>query len=193
MRRSIDGLATDRSLMLGLPAVYLGDDFFEGFVRGFDDCLAPVHAVAADIDAYFDPMLTPDDFLQWLGSWLGLSVNRRWPVQQRREFVAKAVSVFQKRGTVAGIAEAVELYTGVVPQVFDSGGVATSAAPHGSMPGAPRASVKVVITTSDSTIDANLVDRIVADAKPAHVEHEVEVAITEKTKKKKRKKDKPEG
>jgi phage tail-like protein len=62
-------------------------------VDGFDTVLAPVHAAIDDLDAYLDPALTPPDFLEWLGGWLGLVVDRRWPIRRRREFVAKAVGV----------------------------------------------------------------------------------------------------
>jgi phage tail-like protein len=174
-RRSADGIAARYSLAGAVPALYHDDEFFMGLIGGFDAVLAPIQAVVDDLDAYVDPLTAPPDLLEWVGTWMGLRVNRRWPVQRRREFVARALSVYLWRGTKRGIEEAVELYTGVRPDVTDSGGVSASPEPLGDMPGSRQRSVAVVVRTSDPTIDADLVDRIVADVKPAHVTHTVKL------------------
>ena len=174
-RLGLSDLPPRYSLLEGLPAVFHEDDFLPRFVGGFDAVLSPVHAATDDLDAYLDPRLAPPDFLEWLGRWLGLEVNRRWPIQRRREFVAQAVDVYRWRGTTEGIERAVELYTGHTPEVTDSGGVSASNQPQGDLPGSRGPVVKVVVRTPDASIDANLVDRIVAEVKPAHVSHEVQI------------------
>jgi phage tail-like protein len=175
VRRAADGIDARYSLAGSIPALYHDDDFFMNLVGGFDAVLAPIQAVIDDLDAYVDPLTAPPDLLEWVGTWMGLTVNRRWPVQRRREFVARALSVYLWRGTKRGIEEAVELYTGVRPEVVDSGGVSASPEPLGDMPGSFQRTVSVVVRTTDPTIDAATVDRIVADVKPAHVDHSVEV------------------
>jgi phage tail-like protein len=174
-RRATDGMPARYSLAGAIPALYHDDEFFMNLVAGFDAVVAPVQAVVDDLDAHIDPLTAPPDLLEWVGTWMGLTVNRRWPVQRRREFVARALSVYLWRGTRRGIEEAVELYTGTRPEVTDSGGVSASPEPLGELPGAVRREVRVVVRTTDPTIDADLVDRIVADVKPAHVHHVVEV------------------
>lgn len=174
-RRSVPGIEARYSLARAIPGLYHDDEFFMRLVEGFDAVLAPIQAVVDDLDAYVDPLTAPPDLLEWVGTWLGLTVNRRWPVQRRRELVARALSVYLWRGTRRGIEEAVELYTGTRPEVTDSGGVSASPEPLGEMPGSAGAEVAVLVTTSDPTIDAELVDRIVADVKPAHVRHSVQV------------------
>lgn len=176
-RRSIDGLEPRYSLMGSVPGLYQDDDFFKDMVGGFDSVLAPIQAVVDDLEVYVDPATAPPDVLEWVGTWLGLTVNRRWPVHRRREFVARAMSVYLWRGTKRGIEEAVELYTGVRPKVTDSGGTSASPEPLGDLPGTAKRQVKVVVRTSDPSIDEQLVDRIVADVKPAHVHHTVKVEV----------------
>lgn len=176
-RGAVDGLAARYSLLEGLPALYHEDSFFVRLVEGFDTVLAPVQAVIDDLDAYLDPRTAPPDLLEWLGQWLGVTVSRRWPIHRRRELVARALQVYLWRGTRRGIEEAVELYTGQRPEVTDSGAVSASAEPLGPVPGTNANRVTVVVRTDDPTIDPSLVDRIVADVKPAHVRHVTEVIV----------------
>lgn len=175
-RKRLDGMHVRYSLHEGLPATYQQDDFTDRFVRSFDDVVAPLHASVDDLDAYFDPQIAPMDFLAWLGGWLGIEVNHRWPAKRRRDFVAKAVEAYRLRGTLDGIALAVELYTGLQPSVTDSGAVSASPEPLGAIPGTADKSVTVTVRQSRSTqIDAELVDRIIGATKPVGVSHRVEV------------------
>ncbi len=173
-RGSIDGLAPRYSLRQGLPAVFHTDRFITGIVDGFDQVLAPVHATLDDLDAYLDPATCPPDFLVWLGSWLGVEVSERWPARRRRELVARAVEVYRLQGTARGIRDAVELYTGSLPVVTDSGAVSASAEPLGDIPGRPGAEVTVTIAASDGDVSLDVVERIVDAVKPAHVRSRVE-------------------
>lgn len=176
-RGSIDGLEARYSLLGSIPALYHDDEFFTQLVRGFDSVLAPVQAIVDDLDVYVDPLTAPPDVLEWVATWLGLTVNRRWPVHRRRQLVARALEVYLWRGTRRGIEEAVELYTGVRPEVSDSGGTSASPEPLGDLPGTAKRQVRVTVRTSDPEVDEQLVDRIVADVKPAHVHHTVKVVV----------------
>lgn len=174
-RRSIADLPARYSLLEGLPAVYHGDVFLRGLVDGLDTVLAPVHAAVEDLAAYVDPALCPSDFLAWLGGWLGLVDNTRWPIQRRQVFVARAMDVYRWRGTRTGIEQAVELYTGTVPTIEENGGTWSSDYTDDPIPGDPVPRLRVTVRTSDRSIEEALVDRIVADVKPAHVPHTVAV------------------
>lgn len=174
-RRGVEGLGTRYTLLDGLPAVYRVDPFAIDLVDGFDTVLAPIHAAVDDLDSYLDPALTPPDFLEWLGGWLGLVVDRSWPIRRRREFVRKAVAVYRWRGTAQGIARAVELYTGVMPEVIDSGGVSVGPEPMGRIPGNDPPEVVIRLRLADPGVDTDVVERIVSEVKPAHVRHRIEV------------------
>lgn len=176
-RQSIAGLRAGTSLLDGMPALYHGDDVLVGMLDGFDEVLAPVHAAVRDLDAYFDPALCPTDFLEWLATWLGVELNARWPLQRRRELLRRAVEVHRMRGTVWGVSNAVELYTGFAPEVTDNGGTGASLAPGGDLPGQRQPGLSVTVTTSSTEIDEAVVDRIVAATKPGHVPHTVRVVV----------------
>lgn len=174
-RRSVPELAPRYSLLEGLPAIFRDDEFSSRFVDGLDTVLAPAHAAIDDLAAYVDPALCPADFLAWLGGWLGLVVNDRWPIHRRRVFVSRAMEVYRWRGTRRGIEQAVELYTGAVPDVEDNGGTSTSDYTDDPVPGDPVPWLRVTVRTGDRRIEEALIDRIVADVKPAHVPHTVAV------------------
>jgi phage tail-like protein len=167
-------LAVPHSLLDGLPALYRDDDFLTRWIDALDQVLAPVHATVDNLDAYLDPALTPEDFLPWLASWVGVAVDEQWPARRRRELVTAAVELYRWRGTARGIASAVALYTGTVPEIIESGGAAfaTGPAPY---PGSPRLGLLVRLRTDGQPIDRAAVDAIVTESKPAHVPHRVEI------------------
>lgn len=114
-----------------LPPSFAADaasgDFLARFMGLFDearnDLLAPLDRIAA----YFDPLATPAepagapgaDFLDWLGGWIGISLDRAWSAERRRRLVAAAPQLFKIRGTVAGLKRFIAVYTGVEPQVVE--------------------------------------------------------------------------
>jgi phage tail-like protein len=181
MRGTVPGLATPYPLVTLLPAVYQEEDpFVARFTAGLDDVLAPVVATLDSLEAYVDPLLAPEDFLAWLAGWVGVTVNENAPVALHRATVARAAELHRLRGTVAGLKAELELLTGGDVTVQDSGGVATSGAPGANAPGDPRGWVRVSVRVpahSGWSPDAlrAAVEAAVLAAKPAHVQHFVEV------------------
>ncbi|MEZ4597564.1 MAG: phage tail protein [Chloroflexota bacterium] len=55
--------------------------------------------------------LTPDDFLEWLGGWVAALLDETWPMERRRAFVAQAADLHRRRGTLAGLADHVRVFT----------------------------------------------------------------------------------
>ncbi|BCB88716.1 hypothetical protein Psuf_060290 [Phytohabitans suffuscus] len=126
-----------------LPAVYQEDPFTVRFTAGLDDVLAVIVATLDDIDAYVDPVLAPEDFLDWLAGWTGVTLDERWPVELRRALVAAAVVNYRGRGTLAALRAQLELVTGPGQiELSDNGGVAVSTTPAPTCPGPapPRSS-----------------------------------------------------
>jgi phage tail-like protein len=176
MRAGVDGLRPPHSLAAGLPGAFFGNDFTRELVRSFDQVLAPVFATLDDFDAYLDPQYAPEDFLRWLAGWFGFPIDERWPANRLRAHLADAVEALVWRGTVRGVAAAVRAYTGQAPQVVDSGGVSGSARPLGALPGEPRPALLVRVVDPEGILDVAVVDRLVAEVKPAHVPHEIVVS-----------------
>jgi phage tail-like protein len=159
-----------------LPAVYQEDEFAMRFVGGFDDVIAPVLLTLDCLIDYFDPALTPTDFLEWLAGWVGIEVDEAWETDRRRAAVATAVEMYRMRGTISGLRANLEVLSGGQVEITDSGGVAWSTSPMGPLPGqeSPRLAVRVTLPeTTDRT--GRAIDAIVTAAKPAHVVHRVEV------------------
>lgn len=110
-----------------LPAVYSEDavsrDFLGRFLSIFDTIRDTISGRIANIAAYFDPASAPDDsgadFLTWLGSWVGLALDRHWPEARRRALLKNAHRLYELRGTPEGLRLHVELYTGRKPQILE--------------------------------------------------------------------------
>lgn len=179
MRGTIEGLATPTPLGPMLPAVYQEDDFSMRFVGGFDDVLAPIIGTLDCLIDYFDPALTPTDFLDWLGSWVGMELDESWATERRRAAVATAVEMYRMRGTISGLRANLEVLSGGTVEITDSGGVAWSTKPMGELPGqaSPRLAVRVGLAETSDRVE-KAIDAIVATAKPAHVVHRVEVVTS---------------
>jgi hypothetical protein len=71
----------------------------------------------------------------------------------------------------------VRLYTGVEPEIVDSGGVRWSPTPLGEPGGdeTPLLIVRVAVA-SPATFDARRLNALIAAAKPAHIPHRLEIS-----------------
>jgi phage tail-like protein len=175
-RGVVAGLGSPYPLGLQLPALLQDDPTGQALTAALDEVLAPVFWVLDNLDAYLDPHLTPGDFLEWLARWVGVAVDENWPLERRRDLVARAAELYRRRGTIQALREQVALYTGSVPEIEDSGGTASSPVPGGAVPGSPQPRLRVrVVVTDPSTVDLRRLEAMVCEAKPAHIPHEVEV------------------
>jgi phage tail-like protein len=115
-----------------LPAIYqsdLSDPFLDRLLLAFEEVLLGdrvsnsasttqaeskgLEDKIALIATYFDPQTTPDEFLSWLAGWVALSLRDDWGVDAQRRFISRIVSLYQKRGTKAGLIEMLKTYTGM--------------------------------------------------------------------------------
>jgi phage tail-like protein len=115
-----------------LPAVYREDlvsaDFLDRFLSIFDTMRGQTSMLISCMARYFDPKATPashrsqggPDFLAWLASWLGLSLESNWPVKTRRELVRQAHRLFALRGTPEELKLQIEIFTGVKPRILET-------------------------------------------------------------------------
>jgi phage tail-like protein len=175
-RRALPGLRSAHGIWSALPSLYQEDEVAGRFLAGLDEVLAPVFCTLDNLEAYFDAQLTPVDFLEWLSGWVGVVLDESWPLERRRNLVAQAGELYLSKGTMWGLAALVALYTGVEPEVVDSGGAAWSPIPGGTLPGSPdyRVTIRLRIPKG-STVDRGRLERIIAAGKPAHVVHEIEM------------------
>lgn len=113
------------SLRRYLPAVFgedpIGADFTDRLLSIFDTTLRGIESALDTQASLFDPMSTPStqdpttgvDFLSWLASWVGITLDRQWPEAKRRAFLRLAPKLYDVRGTRNGMWKILLLYLGV--------------------------------------------------------------------------------
>ncbi len=176
MRGLVTELATQHPLGATLPALYQEDELARRFVSALDAILAPIFTCLDCLPAYLDPLLAPDDFLDWLGGWVGVTLDHTWPLERRRLMVASAVELYRLRGTAGGLAAQVAVFTGGRVEIVESGAAGWSKVANAAIPGDEQPSLTVRVTAADpDAIPRARLDAIVAAAKPAHMPHRIEI------------------
>jgi len=176
VRGMVAGLVSPHPLGAGLPALYQEDSFAQRLTAALDEVLAPIFASLDALHAYLDPALAPDDFLDWLAGWVGVTLDETWPIERRRQLVADAAQLYRSRGTVAGLADQITIYTGGEVRVEDNGSAAWSSTAGGKIPGTAAPSLSVRVTVDDpNAVSLARLEAVVATAKPAHVPHTITV------------------
>ncbi len=85
-------------------------DFFERFVDIFEAQLTRIEDRVANSYLLTRPESTPDAALDWLGGWIGLNPTG-YPPDRRRARLLASACLHQKRGTVAGVTQALDIAT----------------------------------------------------------------------------------
>ncbi|WP_432039264.1 phage tail protein [Streptomyces cucumeris] len=176
-RAAVTGLPSRYPIGEQLPALYADDGLAQRFTAGLDTVLAPVFVTLDNLSAYLDPRVTPSDFLSWLASWVGAAHDPQWPVERRREAVARAVELHRRRGTRRGLIEALRLGLGVHAEVTGDGGAAWSAtAGAAELPPEPPAGPLVRVWPAPGReVDPDRVHEIVRAMCPVHAVCRVEI------------------
>lgn len=179
-RGTATGLPVTRPIVEELPSIYRDSVFVSEFTSGLDAVWAPAMSVLDCVHAYLDPVVAPDDFLIWLGGWVGARLDEDWTVDRRRRFVAEAADVFGRRGTLGGLRRELELYTDGVAHVDDPGRVWTSRVPTDDDGRAdrrtPDRTVRVTVDVADAaSVNWPAMQALVRDAVPAHLPVEIEL------------------
>jgi phage tail-like protein len=178
MRGLIESLPTPRPIGAELPAALQEDDFCQRMMTAFDQVLAPLFTTLDCFDSYLDPKLAPDDFVDWLASWVGVEIDETWTLERRRRLIQDAVVLYRIRGTAAGLAAHVNLYAGVTPEIEESGACEWSQTAGSPIPGSPHPHLTVRLRVDDDAhVKRTTVSRIVAASRPAHMPYQVEMLV----------------
>jgi phage tail-like protein len=87
-------------------------DFLIRFLSLFETTFRALDVEIDQLFGYFDPTLTPSDFLPWLASWLDVALEEEWPRERKRALIGRAWKLFEAKGTPSGLAELIEVVTG---------------------------------------------------------------------------------
>lgn len=141
--------------------------------------------IIADIPKLFDPIETPETFLQWLGGWVALSLRADWTTDQQRQFLARIVPLYRRRGTKENLAELLRIYTGLDPEIIErivalqigvSSTIGVDTQIGGSAPHYFR--VTVTIPNPDPSIlqrQHQIITALIEQEKPAHTAYDLEL------------------
>lgn len=112
--RSLRAEFPSHDLLRRLPQVYsrepAGADFLRRFLALPEGQLRDLDLKATYRHLLLKAQAAPAELLPWLGSFLGLVVDRRWPESARRAILAECTWLFRYRGTVMGLQRFIELY-----------------------------------------------------------------------------------
>ena len=106
-----------------LPRTFSRDSDVAAFLRRylamFDGTLEELEARSEHRDALLEPHGTPSELLPWLASFLGLTLDERWPLAKRRALIAACTDLFRMRGTVGGLRRFLQVYLDVEPILIE--------------------------------------------------------------------------
>jgi phage tail-like protein len=114
------------SLLALLPSIFSDDPFLGRFLLAFEQVLIGLEGgepdptegleeTIAGIASLFDARKTREEFIPWLAGWVALGLRADWTVAQKRDFLAKIVPLYRRRGTRQNLADLLTIYTGLTP------------------------------------------------------------------------------
>jgi len=178
-----------------LPALYQEDELMGRYLMLFESFLAPIEERIGMIWEYFDPRITPAHFLPWLATWADLTLDERWPEDRQRLLLRSIAKLYRKRGTKAGLAQFLEIYTGVRAEIIEYRSNNFRLGPENrlgqtvaiGMRNAPQSfHVRLVLPSirgenaaRKDTERRRIIESIIESEKPAHTNYTLEIETVE--------------
>ena len=114
-----------RGYVDNLPAIYrrsdaVGRNLVRDLCFVFEHMFDSVEVKLNDGWRFYDPHVTPLDFLTWLSGWTAFTLDLDWPEPQKRALIKRAVDLYRIRGTKRGLALFLRLFTGHEPDIVEN-------------------------------------------------------------------------
>jgi phage tail-like protein len=206
--RSLEILYPRVSYLASLPRTFARDPearrFLDRFLALFERKLTGIEDRYEEFSRELDPDAAPREVIDWLACLVDLVFDPSWAIEKRRALVGEAMELYKARGTPAGLARYVEIYTGSRPVILE-GFLSRPPRPvflgrPGNILGCSTAltSCSTIATPDqlsycrfahrftvliylqdhcDKEVTTRVVDRIVSVSKPAHTEHRLITAL----------------
>jgi phage tail-like protein len=143
----------------------------------FQSLLDPIEQKADNTHYYLDPGTTPAEFLPWLASWVGITLEPGLDETGQRELIRQAVELHRWKGTRRGLRDELRQRTGaraLIVENFDGLRIGQDASLGlNTYLGAHREGCIAVTLAqgNESAVDHLRAEELVRDLKPAHVGH----------------------
>ena len=123
---------TAGELMKYLPSIFHEDNLLAEYLSAFekiligpgDANLLSLEAIIAGSSRYFSPKDAPEEFLPWLAGWMAFGLRADMSVSLQREFLARVISLYKKRGTPESLKELLRIFTGGEPTILEGDALA---------------------------------------------------------------------
>lgn len=153
-----------------LPVGMTDDDFLMRFLKIFQTVGDSVLHQVDTLEHMFDPAVAPDPMVRLMSRWLGLElVDSSLDDALQRQIVREYSKLLQWRGTGRGMRRMLEVITGGVVTVDDSGGVY----PEGESPNAPP-HVRIAVDSTGWATEDDLIVMVRSEL-PASVTFELRI------------------
>ncbi len=85
----------------------------ERFLSLFESFFVDAEEEIGRLGQFFDAAAAPAAWLGWLAGWLGIELDEEWSEEEKRNAIRRAFAASGKRGTAAGLRDAILFETGV--------------------------------------------------------------------------------
>lgn len=120
----VQAQTTGRSYAQDLPAIYRRDDqptrFLERWLALFRSDMEGFEQALADMPHLFDPQMARADQLLWVAQCLGFEPPTGLSPPRLRKLLQRVPELYAERGTVAGLADWVEVFSGLRPKIIEA-------------------------------------------------------------------------
>jgi len=123
--QKIELRVADASIVRYLPSIYNRSDLTgRNFVRDmlwiFQHEFNATDEKLEGLERFFDPLECPREFLDYIASWVALTLEDDWPEVKKRNLIKKAVELYHLRGTPRGLRVFLRIFTGVDPKIHEN-------------------------------------------------------------------------
>lgn len=159
--------AAQRLLSL-LPAVYREDAFLGRYLAAFEDVLLGLEQRIDGISRLFEPQHAPDDFLPWLSSWMAFALRAHLDVNQQRNFLARVIPLYRRRGTRQNLQDLLTIFTRGLPTVEESA----------TEPNRFKVTLRLPAATPEVQLQQSAIARALIELeKPAHTVYDIDLVF----------------